>query len=129
MYKLSLSHAYVLLAEERAPKTNGRNTYPYKYFGVVEPDINELLSGKNIEFITKFKQKLKQSMESPSSYNCGKEIVYEAERAGELLTTKSDDEIINEIWGTTESSSPNQYRLLKWFLDVVRSQRRQRRWA
>jgi hypothetical protein len=129
MYKLSLSHAYVLLAEERAQKNNGRNTYPYKYFGVVEPDLNELLSGKNIELIEKFKQKLEQSMASPSRYNCGNEIISEAERVGEFITTKSDDEIINEIWGTTESSSPNQYRLLKWFLDIVRSQRRQRRWA
>ncbi len=129
MFKLHLSYGYVILAEERASKTNSANTYPYKYFGVVEPDISELLSGKNIESIGKFKRRVKKSMESPSRYNCGKEIVSEAERAAELLTTKSDDETIQEIWGTTESSSPNQYRLLKWFLDVVRSQRRERRWA
>lgn len=129
MFKLHLSYGYMILAEEQALKIKGANTYPYKYFGVIEPDISELLSGKNIESIEKFKQMVKNSIKSNSSYNKGKEIVADAEKVRKLLTTKSDDEIIQEIWGTTKSSSPNQYALLKWFVEVVRSQWRERTWA
>lgn len=124
-----LSYAYSLLAEKKAIKSNGSNIYPYKYYGAVEPDISELLSGKNTQSIEKFKQKLKQSMKSPSKYNCGREIISEAESVKEILATKNDDEIIETVWGTTKSSSPNQYILLKWFLDVVRSQQRERKWV
>ncbi|NEP10823.1 MAG: hypothetical protein F6K14_11530 [Symploca sp. SIO2C1] len=127
MHEHSLSYTHRLLAEKPAVKNNGKNIYPYKYFGVVEPDISELLSGKNIESIRKFKERVKKSMESPSSYNCGNDIVSDAERAAELLTTKKDAEIIEEIWDTTKSLFPNQYMLLQWVLDVVRSQRRYKR--
>ncbi|NEP59161.1 MAG: hypothetical protein F6K31_19405 [Symploca sp. SIO2G7] len=124
MHKLRLSHTHQLLAEKPAQKNNGKNIYPYKYYGVVEPDISELLSGKNIESIRKFKETVKKSMKSPTSYNCGQDILSDAARAKELLTKKSDAEIIKDIWETTNSSFPNQYMLLQWFLDIVRSQRR-----
>lgn len=128
IYKTTMGGGYFLLAEQRAQKKDSVNIYPYKSFGLIKPEIDELLSEKNIKYIKNFKDKLKNIMESESSYRGWKKILSsEVENVEKLLPTTSDDQIIEQIWGTTQSSSPNQYILLKYFLEFVKSQRRETR--
>ncbi|NER27453.1 MAG: hypothetical protein F6J89_07415 [Symploca sp. SIO1C4] len=128
MYKTTFGGGYLLMAEHRAQKNNGLNIYPYKSFGLIKPEIDELLSAKNIKYIENFKDKLEKIIESASSSKGWKKILSsDAEKVRELITIKSYDQIIEQIWGTTQSSSPNQYILLRYFVEFVKSQRSERK--
>lgn len=127
---LRMAHGKRLLTGEVIPKTaKGVNHYRYRDFGEMYVDVNRIIAGDTVFDNQNYKDKCEQKLETPKRDGYKSDYLKEAERTLPLIQqSKSNDEIIWELWRTSPTSSPHQYSLLLGFVEVVRERAtRQRR--
>lgn len=123
---LMMGHGRRLTTGQSIPKTqSGTNRFRYRDFGDVYLEVNRLIAGETIFGRHNYRDKLSDRMDSSANTQTNNDALNEETRTLPFLgTNKSDDEIIRELWRTSQSSSPHQYALLQMFLDVVRKRQR-----
>jgi hypothetical protein len=100
---------------------DNNNVYLCKEFGELLPTVRDLIAGKTVFSGHNYKERVETYMNSNVSHKCRIQILQEEERVSSIDSrSKSNEEIIRELWGTSSTSSPNQYALLFQFIDVVR---------
>jgi hypothetical protein len=100
---------------------NNSNIYSCKEFGELLPTVRDLIAGKTVFNGHNYKDRVETYMNSNASDECRRQLLQEEERVNSRDSrSKSNEEIIGDLWETSATSSPNQYALLSQFIDVVR---------
>lgn len=100
---------------------DNNNVYLCKEFGELLPTVIDLIAGKTVFNGHNYKERVETYMNTNVRDECLKQILQEKERVSSRDNRlNSNEEIIKELWGTSSTSSPNQYELLSQFIDVVR---------
>ncbi|HAA29344.1 MAG TPA: hypothetical protein DCE56_18620 [Cyanobacteria bacterium UBA8553] len=100
---------------------DNNNVYLCKEFGELLPTVRDLIAGETVFNGHNYKDRVETYMNSKAPDECRRQLLQEEERVNSRDTrSKSKEEFIRELWGTSPTSSPNQYALLSQFVDVVR---------
>jgi hypothetical protein len=100
---------------------DNNNVYLCKEFGELMPTVRDLIAEKTVFNGHNYKERVETYMNSNVRDECLRQILQEEERVSSRDNhSNSNEEIIRELWGTSSTSSPNQYALLSQFIDVVR---------
>jgi hypothetical protein len=100
---------------------DNNNVYSCKEFGELLPTVRDLIAAQTVFSGHNYKERVETYMDSNVRDECLRQILQEEERVNSRDSrSKSKEEIIRELWGTSSTSYPNQYALLSQFIDVVR---------
>jgi hypothetical protein len=100
---------------------DNNNVYLCKEFGELLPTVRDLITGKTVFNGHNYKERVETYMNSNVCDECLRQILQQEKRVSSRdKLSNSNEEIIRELWGTSSTSSPNQYALLSQFIDIVR---------
>lgn len=97
------------------------NVYSCKEFGELFPTVRDLIAGQTVFSGHNYNDRVKKYMNYKTGEECLTQILQEEERViSSNSLSKSNEEIIRDLWDISPTSAPNQCELLSQFLDVVR---------